>query len=134
MEKTNNVIRKPNNVVRIPASLNGNFFKYWFEFLEPIHRLTPREIDVIATFVKNRYELSKVIKDQEILDKVVMNEDTKNKVQQECNISHAHLMVILASLKKHKVIVDGKINPRYLPNIKEDEDGNFQLLLYFDLK
>ena len=55
-----------NNVIRIPASLEGSFFKYWFLFLEPFHHLTAREIDVIACFVKQRFELSKVIKDDTI--------------------------------------------------------------------
>ena len=56
-------MKKANNVVRIPTSLQENFFKYWFLFLKPFHNLTNREIDVIASFAKNRYELSKFIKD-----------------------------------------------------------------------
>ena len=83
-------MKKANNIVRIPTSLNGKFFRYWFEFLEPFHKLTDREIDVITSFVKQRYELS-------------------------------------------KVIIDGKINPRFIPNIDE-ETGTFQLLLLFELK
>jgi hypothetical protein len=27
------------NVVRIPATVESNFFKYWFEFLKPYHKL-----------------------------------------------------------------------------------------------
>lgn len=65
--------KKANNIIRIPTSLNGKFFKYWFEFLKPFHKLTDREIDVITSFVKQRYELSKVIKDNDILDKVTMS-------------------------------------------------------------
>ena len=75
-------MKKANNVIRIPTSLNGKFFKLWFMFLEPFHKLTDREIDVITSFVKLRYELSKVIKDNEILDKVTMTEDTKKKVRE----------------------------------------------------
>ena len=41
-----------NNVIRIPASLDKDFFKYWFLFLKPFHNLTDREMDVIACFVK----------------------------------------------------------------------------------
>ena len=82
--------RKANNVIRIPTSLDGKFFEYWFKFLRPFHNLTDREIDVIACFVKHRYELSKVIKDNDILDKVTMSEDTKRKVREECNITLRH--------------------------------------------
>lgn len=126
--------KKANNIVRIPTSLkNGKFFRYWFMFLEPFHKLTDREIDVITSFVKQRYELSKVIKDNDILDKVTMSEDTKRKVREECNITLPHFQVIMGKLRKSKVIVDGKINPRFIPNIDE-ETGTFQLLLLFELK
>lgn len=126
-------MKKPNNIVRVPCSLSGSFFRYWFKFLESFHKLTDREIDVITSFVKQRYELSKVIKDNEILDKVTMSEDTKKKVREECNITLPHFQVIMGKLRKNKVIIDGKINPRFIPNIDE-ETGTFQLLLLFELK
>ena len=127
------MMKKPDNIVRIPCSLDKSFFRLWFKFLEPFHKLTDREIDVITSFVKQRYKLSKVIKDNEILDKVTMSEDTKKKVREECNITLPHFQVIMGKLRKNKVIIDGKINPRFIPNINE-ETGIFQLLLLFELK
>ena len=127
------MMKKPNNIVRIPCSLDKSFFRLWFKFLEPFHKLTDREIDVNTSFVKQRYGLSMVIKDNEILDKVTMSEDTKKKVREECNITLPHFQVIMGKLRKNKVIVDGKINPRFIPNIDE-ETGTFQLLLLFELK
>lgn len=126
-------MKKPDNIVRVPCSLDNSFFRYWFKFLRPFHKLTDREIDIIASFVRQRYELSKVIKDTDILDKVTMSEDTKKKVREECNITIPHFQVIMGKLKKSKVIVDGKINPRFIPNINE-EAGTFQLLLLFELR
>ena len=124
---------KINNVITIPTSTEGKFFKYWFEFLRPFHKLTDREIDVIASFVKYRHNLSKVIKDPDILDKVTMGEDTKRKIREECNITQAHFQVIMTKLKKSKVIDNGKINPRFIPRL-DDNTNNFQLLLSFDLQ
>lgn len=124
---------RPNNALRIPTSLQGRFFKYWFEFLRPFHNLTDREIDVIASFVKQRYNLSKVISDPEILDRETMGEVTKRKVREECNISLAHFQVIMGKLRKSKVIEDGRINPKFIPNIVEGEN-NLKLLLYFEFK
>lgn len=121
-----------NGAIRIPASLKGSFFRYWFEFLEPIHKLTGREIDVITSLVKQRYELSKVIADEDILDKVVMSEDTKKKVREECNISLPHFQVIMGKLRKNKLIVDNKINKRFIPQITEGAK-DFKYLLYFEL-
>lgn len=83
---------------------------------------------MITSLVKQRYELSKVIKDDEILDRVTMSEDTKRKVREECNMTLPHFQVIMGKLRKSKVIIDNKINPRFIPNIREDS-GTFQLLL-----
>lgn len=123
--------KQVDSIVRIPCKVDGKFFRYWFEFLTPFHNLTEREMDVITSFVRQRYELSKVIKDNEILDKVTMSEDTKKKVREECDISLPHFQVIMGKLRKNKVIIDGKINPRYIPSVDE-ENGSFKMMLLFD--
>ena len=124
---------KPNNLVKVPTTLGIDLFKKWFVFLKPFHNLTDREIDVIACFVKERYELSKSIKDNDILEKVVFSEDTKQKVREMCNIKKAHFQVVLGNLSKSKLIVNGKFNPKFLPNLNKDSNY-FQLLLLFELK
>lgn len=124
-------MKQIDSIVRIPTKIDEGFFKYWFMFLRPFHNLTEREMDVITSFVKQRYELSKVIKDNEILDKVTMSEDTKKKVREECDISLPHFQVIMGKLRKNKVIIDGKINPRYIPSVDE-KNGSFKMMLLFD--
>lgn len=123
---------KVDSVIKIPTTLD-DFFRYWLEFLKPFHQLTGREIDVATALIRQRYELSKVIADDNILDKVVMSDDTRKIVREECNLSLPHFQVIMGKLKKNKIIVDGRINPKFIPNITEDHD-NFQLLLLFELK
>ena len=132
MSEQKSNLNRPNSVLRIPCSLSGSFFRYWFMFLRPFHKLTNREIDVITAFVKHRYELSKVIKDDVILDKVTMSEDVKKQVREECGIAFQHFQVIMSNLRKNKVIENGKINPKFIPSITE-ENGMFKLMLLFDL-
>ena len=124
--------RKPNNVIALKSSLKGGFFRMWLEFLRPFHKLTERETDVMAAFLKQRYALSKVVSDQDILNKLTMSDDTKKKIREECNISQAHFQVIMTKLKKSKMIENGNINPRFIPRIKDETKG-FQLLLTFEL-
>lgn len=127
---------RPNNVISVQASLSSeanSFFRYWVEFLKPLHHLTDREMDVAVAFLKKRYELSKDILDPIKLDKYLMNEDTKAEIREECGISPAHFQVIMGKLRKSGIIKDGNIFPLFIPNVKEDS-GTFQLLLYFQLK
>lgn len=121
-----------NNIIRIPTSLEGKFFRYWLEFLEPFHGLTSRELDVATAFLKQRYKLSKAISDVNILDKVTISEDIKQKIREECNITAPHFQVIMGKLRKAKFIIDNRINPRFIPLGIQEEDNSFKLLLYFD--
>ena len=121
-----------NNIIRIPTSLEGKFFRYWLEFLAPFHNLTLRELDVATSFLKQRHELSKAISDTPILDRVTMSEDIKQKIREECNITTPHFQVIMGKLRKAKFIVDNKINPRFIPLRVREGDSSFKLLLYFD--
>lgn len=125
--------RRPNNVIALKSSLSGRFFRIWLEFLRPFHKLTERETDIMAAFLKERYELSKVVSDQEVLNRLTMSEDTKKKIRETCNISQTHFQVIMTKLKKNSIIVNNRINPKFIPRVDKDSKG-FQLLLAFDLE
>lgn len=124
---------KPNSVIKIQTSVNTDFFRLWLEFLRPFHRLTNKELEVATCFIKHYYELSKVISDSKILEQVSMSDEIKRKIREECNIKLPNFQVIMGKLRKNKVIVNGKINPKFIPNITT-ENGYFQLLLLFELK
>ena len=126
-------VGKVNGIINIPASIENSFFRYWLEFLSPYHNLTPREMDIAACFLKHRHILSKAIKDNAILDRVTMSEDTKRKIMEECKITPSHFQVIIGKLRKSKIIQDGVINPKFIPKNIEEGDTSCKLLLYFDL-
>jgi hypothetical protein len=122
---------KVNNIVRIPTSLSGKFFRYWLEFLTPFHHLTNKEMDVMTCFLKHRQVLKEKISDPEILDKVLMGEDTKRMIREECNMKVSNFQVVLGKLRRRKVIIGNSINPKFIPNVTADAEG-FQLLLLFE--
>lgn len=124
-------IHKPNNIVTVPFKDDISFFKWWCVFLRPFISLTNREIDVIAEFLRQRYELSKVISDPIVLDSMVMNDTVKRKVMEACNITQQHFYVVMSNLRKNKIITGNVINPRLIPNIRKDDNGCFQLLVLF---
>jgi hypothetical protein len=124
------ITNKPNNVIRVPCSLD-QLFRYWLEFLVPFHNLTSRETDIAAAFLKERYRLSKVILDSDLVDRTLMSEDSQRKIRQDCNVANQHFQVIKSKLKSKKFFVNDRINPRLIPDVKED-NGIFQLLLVFE--
>ena len=123
--------RIPNNMLVINAGPESGFFRWWCVYMRPMVPLTDKEIDVVSSFLKQRWELSKVIADPAILDSQLMSNDTKSKVIEECGITRQHFYVLMSNLKKNKVITDAGINPRLLPNISRDSNGIFQFLILF---
>ena len=127
---------KINNVVKVPIKNKDDFFIYWFKFLKPYHNLNDKEILVISSFLKHRFELSNSIVEGSNLnvDKLLFSPMIKKKVREECNLTPTYFQIIMSKLNKNVVIKDKKINPKFIPNIKMDNDKNFKLLLYFDLE
>lgn len=122
---------KPNNIVEVRTGVDTGFFKWWCTFLHPLINLTGRETDVMASFLKQRHELAKSITDPAILDRMVMSQETRRKVMRECGVTQEHFYVVMSNLRKSGVIVDGRINPRLIPNLRDDGSGYFQLLILF---
>lgn len=121
------------SVIKIDSSISGSFFVYWFKFLEPFHHLSEREIEVIASFARHRYELGKAIKDDAILDKFLFSEEVKRQIREELGMSANNFQVVLGKFKKKGVLSeDNKINPKLLPNLGDDADC-YKLMLYFKL-
>ena len=82
-------ITKNSNIAHIVTTLakaDNNFFRYWLQFIKPLHGLSYKEMEVLASFLRMRYELSKSISNDELLDKVLMNADTKRVIREEHNI------------------------------------------------
>ena len=63
----------------------------------------------------------------------IMSEETKRKIREDCDITLAHFQVIMGKLRKNKVIVDNKINPKLIPNIDKDSKS-LQLMVIFPIK
>lgn len=123
-------MNKPDSVILMPCNDLTSFYKKWFELLRPFHHLTDREIDVAAAFVRQRYELSKKISDPDLLDQVLWSEQSRKEIRESCNMTQAHFQMVVSSLRKCRMIIDNRINPRYIPNITGD-DNDFSLLIYF---
>lgn len=90
-------------------------------------------MDVATSLIRKRYELSKVINDVQILDKILFSTDIQKEIRSECKLSVPQYYTILNKLRNSGVVIDNKINTKFIPNIKEGED-KFKLLILFDNK
>ena len=139
MESSNNThkdawdwrTRIPNNVHIVHAGPNTGFFKRWCNVMRLMVPMTDRELDVISSFLKHRWELSKVISDPAVLDSQLMSNDIRDKIIEDCGITRQYFYVLKSGLIKNHIIINDKINPKLIPNIKETDNGVFQFLMLF---
>ena len=117
--------------IRIPCKSLQGFFEAYFDMLKPIHKLSSKEIKLIATFVRFRHELSKTVLDPDLCDEYMMTQDVRNKIRTECGMSKQSFRIHMVNLRKNKVIINNRINPKLIPNMSDD--GSFRLMLYFDI-
>jgi len=120
---------KPNNIIKLKCT-RDSFYRLWFEFLAPFHKLTARERDVAARIVAQYFRLKAEIDDPEVLRDVLWSQTSRRDMRESLKMSPAHFQMILAKLKAAGVLVDGDINQRFIPH-KTDEP-RFLLSVYYD--
>jgi hypothetical protein len=122
---------KPNNAFNIPVDTSLEFFKLWCVFIRPFINLTDREVDVVASFLNQRFRLSKDVKDTAVLDTLLATDDVRQKVLEECNITLANFYVVMSGLRRKQVVKGSKITPEIIPNVRADDNGVFKLMILF---
>ena len=117
-----------------------DFFDKWIEYLTPKHHLTKAEQRLLASCLRTRYELSKVISDENILDETCLNENYRIKIKKETGLSNQQFLNLIGRLKKLKILIPRyapfsekiayyKISPSFIPPFVDGEE--FKLLLLF---
>lgn len=109
------------------------FFKRWLDFLKPYHKLRPKEIELLAILLYKRYNLSKVVKDDKILNKLLFDTENRKELKKELNYTHPQVLNnMLHSLRKSNAIDENNvIAPGLIPNM---DGNNFKLVFNFNIK
>lgn len=125
--------KKVDKAIVLPSCNEREFFRLWLTFLTPLHKLTPKNVEIAAELLRHRHRLSKVILDEGVLMKVLMSTETKDEIIKDCNISTQNFHVAVSTLRKAGFFVDGKINPKLIPNIT-DTTTSYNTMLIFTIK
>lgn len=125
-------MRKNINIKTLDTNLL-RFFRLWMEFLKPFHKLTNKEIEIVAFLLYKRHLLKAKIPDDKYVDKLLLGEDVRNEIKKLMNYnSNQVLSNMISELRSKKIIVDNKITKVLIPNIETDA-VNFKLVLNFNI-
>jgi hypothetical protein len=90
----------------------------------------------LAAFVAKRHELQRTNLSQDMIDAILMSSQSKKEIRKSVKISTAYFQRIMAKFRKRDILIPdsnikgGKINPRYIPVLKDD-DKNIGILFMF---
>jgi len=120
------------NIKRIHTT-KKSIFRYWLEFLRPYHKLRTKEIEALSLMLYYRYELTREVSNEEIVDTILFSTSTRNKIRVELgDMDQKVFNNLLTSLRKKNVLSkENKITKVLIPKMTE---GGFQLIFDFDIK
>jgi hypothetical protein len=123
MENTNILINK------IPRK---EVYKTWLNFTVPIHKLTGREIDVLSEMIVERNEIMSKVKESSLVELILNSSESRVNICNRLGINGQAYNNLLCKLKTKGIVNEGKINKKFIPNVKEGAN-NYTLVLNFKL-
>ena len=127
-------MKRPDGAYKVPTTLEG-FFAKFLSFLKPFHELSEKQIQLAAAFLAVRYELSKKITDDELLDAHVLSTEVKRVIKNKLGLTHANFQVTLGGLRKHGFIEGNRFNPMYIPNLSDEpQPKSYTMMFYFPIE
>lgn len=125
-------VKLNSNVAKIPTSPGVPFFYKWLSFLHPFNNLTKTERQVLASLLNKRQELSNLIPNENIVEGLIKSPAVRKEIRDSIDIKMSQFNMIYSALRKKGVIVDDKINKKYIPNVEFDSN-EYRLVLIFDI-
>lgn len=120
---------KPNNLL-YRKCVGGSFFKDWILFLTPYHRLSVRQRKVAARLLEQYFKLKESVQDIDVLYEVLWSKKSRQDIRTSLGMGQENFQMSLSKLKKSGFLVNGRIEPRYIPHITDQP--RFFLQVVFD--
>lgn len=102
------------NATTIP-NRDEEFFRAWLEVMRPLHNLANKEMDFAAAFLKKRYELTKTMTDNRLIDRVLFDVDTKKAVAESVGMSYSYMQYVFKKMRECGMIIGKSVSPKFLP-------------------
>lgn len=95
--------------------------KSYLEFTKPIHKLSPKEIDLLTEIVFKYHNEKDNFKRESDLWKKVFDYDSKMEYKESLDIQDPSMQNLLSSLRRKKVLDGNKVKESYIPKLDNKE-------------
>ena len=93
------------------------FFILWVSLLNVFLSIRKKEILVLAKIIEKHHELSKTMSDQDELAGVLFSTKIRVEIREELELDELNFNNILCGLRRKKLILKNKINPKLIPQL-----------------
>ena len=121
---------KVNNLIPVKCT-ETSFYRMWFDFLAPFHRLTKREREVAARILAQEFKLRESIEDPVVRNEILWSKTSRKDMRESLKMSPEFFQMNINKLKQAEVLFeDNRINPKYIPN--KGEEPRFIMGVWYD--
>lgn len=117
------------NIANIRTDVN-DLFAHWVALTQPMHQLRDAESKILLAFLRKRFELSRDILREDILDQILFSTEVRREIMDSLGHKMGTFQNYLSAMRAKGVISESGINPKLIPNI-EHGAGNFKLIFNF---
>lgn len=93
------------------------FFILWVSLLNVFLSIRKKEILVLAKIIEKHHELSKTVLDEDKLAVLLFSTKLRVEIREELELDELNFNNILCGLRKKKLILKNKINPKLIPQL-----------------
>lgn len=104
----------------ISPNSKSEFFILWVSLLNVFLSIRKKEIAVLAKIIEKRYYISLSTKDELEIAKMLFSTEMRVSMREELKLDELNFNNILCSLRKKKLIMKNKINPKLIPILDKD--------------
>lgn len=107
------------------------FYQYWLTFTRPMHQMSKSHIKATALILYLYSEFRKQVATDDIAWQLTFSYQNKKIIQEKLDLKdQQQLQNLLSALRKKNIIINNRIAPSYIPNVK---DNKFSLIFNFEI-
>jgi hypothetical protein len=126
---------KGSSAISIPCDGEMDFYIKCLSFMKPLYpvsKLPFKQIETLAAILCKRRELTKLVKDENMIPRLLFSTEVKNAVMKLAKLSKSHYYLTISNLKKLDIIKEnGDLDKRVIFDI---ENNKFSLLISFQIR
>jgi hypothetical protein len=109
--------------IKIQPTTVENRVRSYLGILYKFHKLTNKELDVVVELIIKYYDIINKypVHDKELVSKMLFDVSVKRMIKEKHHIQDAVLQNYMTVFRKKGVIVDGLLNPNYIPPLEPFE-------------